>query len=297
MEELKRLLGADYSENEPMALHTSFKSGGAADYYLKPGTPEALADTLRILKGRGVPYVVLGNMTNVIVRDGGIRGAVVSTSQMSRVAQTGPTALLAEAGAPLAKIANYACSKSLAGLEFAHGIPGTVGGAAVMNAGAYGGEMSQVVCEADVLTDEFTAETIHSSGMEYGYRKSVFLESRATVLSVRFSLAEGGASQIRETMDALWQRRKDKQPVAQPSAGSVFKRPQGHFAGTMIEEAGLKGFRIGGAKVSEKHAGFIVNAGGATSSDFLGLVSYIQMKIMAATGIGLELEVQVIGID
>jgi UDP-N-acetylmuramate dehydrogenase len=279
--------------DEPMANYTTFRVGGPADALVKPLTPEETIYAVRAARSHGVPCLVLGNGSNMIVRDGGLRALVVSTHAMDGVRIDG-LRLTAQAGASLAKAASAAFAAELSGLEFACGIPGTVGGAVAMNAGAYGCEIAHVLEEARVLMDD-TDQWLSRDEMAFGYRQSKALKKRATVLEARFLLEKASPGQIRASMDEYNACRREKQPLSLPSAGSVFKRPEGHFAGALIEKAGLKGYKIGGAQVSELHAGFIVNTGGAAARDVTDLIAHIQKEVLKQMGVPLECEVRILG--
>lgn len=282
--------------NEPMARHTTFRVGGPADALFLPEGEDQLLAALDAARDAGVPAYVIGNGSNLIVRDGGIRGLVIAIGEgMSDVRREGDT-ILAQAGASLARVASFAQGEGLAGLEFASGIPGTLGGGCAMNAGAYGGQLSDVLVDARVLMDGRIA-TLDREGMAMGYRTSLPLRAGGIVLSARFELTPDAPEAILERMKVLNARRRDKQPLNLPSAGSTFKRPEGHFAGALIEQAGLKGRSVGGAQVSTKHAGFLVNTGGATASDVLALIRLVQDEVQARGGIRLEPEVRVLGED
>ncbi len=283
-------------EGEPMARHTTFRVGGPADVLFMPEGADQLIAALEAARSAGVPAYVIGNGSNLIVRDGGVRGLVIAIGEgMSEIARCGDT-LEAQAGAALARVAAFAQSEGLAGLEFASGIPGTLGGGCAMNAGAYGGQLSDVLIDARVLTGG-AVRTLSREDMQMGYRTSLPLRTGGIVLSARFALTPDAPEAIAARMRELNARRRDKQPLNLPSAGSTFKRPEGHFAGALIEQAGLKGLSVGGAQVSQKHAGFIVNTGGATASDVLALIAEVQDAVQARSGIRLETEVRVLGED
>ena len=288
--------GDQILENEPMSRHTTFRVGGPADALFLPESEEQLMQALSVANAAKVPAVVIGNGSNLVVRDGGIRGLVIVLGEgMAAIVRTGNT-LEAWAGASLARVAAYAQASGLAGLEFASGIPGTLGGGCAMNAGAYGGQLCDVLIDARVLTDG-EARVMTVDELQMGYRTSLPLRTGGIVISARFVLTPDDPAAIAERMRELNARRRDKQPLNYPSAGSTFKRPEGHFAGALIEQAGLKGRRVGGAQVSEKHAGFIVNTGGATASDILALIGIVQDAVEARSGIRLETEVRVLGED
>lgn len=283
-------------ENEPLARHTTFRVGGPADVLFLPESAEELRQAMELAREAGEECLVIGNGSNLLVRDGGVRGLVIKLAgPMSGVSVEG-TAIRAQAGASLSQVSRAALQASLTGLEFASGIPGSLGGALAMNAGAYGGELSQVVREATALLDG-EVRTLSREELAMGYRTSRLLREGGIVLSAVLDLKEGDASEIARTMDELNRRRREKQPLSFPSAGSTFKRPEGYFAGALIEQAGLKGYAIGGAQVSEKHAGFLINRGGATASDLLRLIEYVQERVYAQSGVRLETEVRICGVD
>ena len=282
--------------NEPMARHTTFRVGGPADALFLPEGEDQLIAALSAAREAGVDAFVIGNGSNLIVRDGGVRGLVIAIGEgMSDIRREGDT-VIAQAGASLARVAGFAQGEGLSGLEFASGIPGTLGGGCAMNAGAYGGQLSDVLIDARVLLADRIV-TLDRGGMEMGYRTSLPLRTGGIVLSARFALTPDDPAAILERMKDLNARRRDKQPLNLPSAGRTFKRPEGHFAGALIEQAGLKGRSVGGAQVSEKHAGFIVNTGGTTAADVLALIRLVQDEVQARSGIRLETEVRVLGED
>lgn len=294
--ELRDALGGDAVRlAEPMAAHTSFRIGGPADIFLTPGSAEQLAGAIRILRRQGIPVFILGNGSNLLVRDKGIRGAVVQLSGRMAAIETEGTALYAEGGALLAAAAAKAAEEGLAGLEFASGIPGSIGGAAIMNAGAYGGEMKDVLESVDVLTRDLRRETLPAAALGLSYRHSSLAERGDIVLGAKFRLEKGDGQAIRARMAELAEQRREKQPLQYPSAGSTFKRPEGYFAGKLIQDAGLKGKTIGGAQVSEKHAGFLINTGDATAQDMLALIAYCQRTVEEKFGVRLETEVRIVG--
>ena len=283
-------------ENEPMSRHTTFRVGGSADVLFLPESEEQLLWALSIAREAGVPCFVIGNGSNLVVKDGGIRGLVIALGEgMAAIARAGET-LTAWAGASLARVSAYAQASGLSGLEFASGIPGTLGGGCAMNAGAYGGQLSDVLVDARVLLDG-EVRTLTVEEMQMGYRTSLPLRRGGIVISARFALTPDDPEAIAARMRELNARRRDKQPLNYPSAGSTFKRPEGYFAGALIEQAGLKGKRVGGAQVSEKHAGFIVNTGGATAADILTLIGTVQDEVADRFGVRLETEVRILGED
>lgn len=281
--------------DEPMRRHTSFRIGGPADVMALPQNEEELSLLLERAKAYGVPVTVIGNGSNLLVLDKGIRGLVIKLGGMLAGFRQEGTALTFASGCPLAFAAHKAAELSLSGLEFASGIPGTIGGAVYMNAGAYGGEMAQIVEAVRVMDPGGRLLTLAGDDLRFGYRSTALKGSDYIVLSVRVRLTGGDRKLIEAKMDELNGRRVAKQPLEYPSAGSTFKRPPGNFAGTLIEKAGLKGFTVGGAQVSAKHAGFIINTGGATASDVLALIRTVQAKVMAASGVSLEPEVLILG--
>lgn len=281
----------EIKQNEPMSRHTSFKIGGNADLYIIPHDMDALIETVRILKETETKRYFLGNATNVLFDDAGFHGAVVSLGNICAI-KVIENRIIAEAGASLNLVCKTARDKELSGLEFAYGIPGSIGGAVFMNAGAYGGEMSQVIAQSTYLSlDDMTVHTIPLSAHEYGYRESVYRHNNWLVLSAVLELQKGEYDKINAAMNDYMSRRIDKQPLEYPSAGSVFKRYPGRYTGQMIEECGLKGYSIGGAQVSEKHAGFIVNKGGATSDDVLALIEHIKNEVYKKFDCRIECEV------
>lgn len=300
MEELARLLEARCCgcvlRNEPMSNHTTFRVGGPADLCFLPGTEEALLCALSEAGRLSLPVMIMGKGSNLIVRDGGIRGLVILLGEGFSKIEARQNRVCAQAGATLARVAAFALEKSLAGFEFASGIPGTVGGGAAMNAGAYGGQISDVFVSARILNNG-TVSTYGAAEMEMGYRTTRALREGSIVLSVEIELQPGDAGAIRARMNELNGRRREKQPLEYPSAGSTFKRPEGNYASALIDQAGLRGLRVGGAMVSEKHAGFIINTGGATAADILALIEQVRGRVCAASGIRLETEVRVVGED
>jgi len=296
------LPGLPLLAREPLCGHTTFRIGGPADLLAMPRSREELAGLQALAHEAGMPVSLMGGGANLLVSDKGVRGLVVKTrpglSDIRRRGDDGQGAdgIIAGAGALLSHVAAAAAVWGLGGLSFAYGIPGTVGGAIVMNAGAYGGEMSQVVDSADVLTPDGMPFSLPAGDLAFSYRRSYFTDNPGvTVTAAAFRLAPGDPASLRREMDALSQRRRASQPLEYPSGGSVFKRPAGHYAGRLIADCGLKGYRIGGAQVSEKHAGFIVNRGGATCEDVKRLIAHIQETVAAQTGVVLECELKFMG--
>ena len=287
------LLGEDrvFTE-EAMSQHTTFKIGGPADYFLMPDKGEDVGRVIKICKEKEIPYFILGNGSNLLVGDGGYRGAVIQIYRnMSSVTVEG-NEITAQAGALLSAAAKNA---SLTGFEFAGGIPGTIGGAVVMNAGAYGGEMKDVLTEVTVMNAEGDIFTLPTEELELGYRTSIIKTAGYIVLEAKIRLKEGDPEVIRETMKDLTIRRTTKQPLEYPSAGSTFKRPEGYFAGKLIMDSGLAGYQVGGAQVSEKHCGFVINAGDATARDVRTLMDNVRDIVYKKYGVTLEPEVKFLG--
>lgn len=281
--------------DEPMKQHTTFRTGGPADYFVMPETKEELRETVSLLKSARKPYYIVGNGSNLLISDTGYRGTVIQIyKEMSEITVNG-NVIRAQAGALLSRIAGKALESGLTGFEFAAGIPGTLGGACMMNAGAYGGEMKDVLSEVLVLTPEGEFITLSSEELEFGYRTSVIAKKGYIVLEASVLLSEGAEKEIRERMEELRKKRVSKQPLEYPSAGSTFKRPEGYFAGKLIEDAGLRGFRIGGAQVSEKHCGFVINRGDATSAEILELMRQVSARVEEQFGVVLEPEVKRLG--
>lgn len=281
--------------DEPMKQHTTFRTGGPADFFVMPETKEELRQVISVLKDIREPYHIIGNGSNLLVSDTGYRGTVIQVCKsMSEVSVSG-NQIRAEAGALLSKIAGRALDAGLAGFEFASGIPGTLGGACVMNAGAYGGEMKDVLSEVLVLTPEGEFLTLSSEELELGYRTSVIAKKSYIVLEAVLTLSEGKEADIKARMEELRQKRVSRQPLEYPSAGSTFKRPEGYFAGKLIEDAGLRGFQVGGAQVSEKHCGFVINKESASSKDILELMKQVSACVEEKFGVTLEPEVRRLG--
>ncbi len=280
--------------NEPMSRHITFRVGGPADILLTPDASQ-LGEVLAILRSHGVPVTIIGNGSNLLVGDGGIRGAVVEIGrQMQEIIVEGEK-ITAGAGALLSKAAQEAYSHGLSGLEFAAGIPGSIGGAMVMNAGAYGGEMKDVVVSVKVLTEDGTVLELPNEAMDFAYRHSCIPEKKYVVLEASFQLQQKEKPLIAERMEELKNQRVSKQPLEYPSAGSTFKRPEGYFAGKLIMDAGLAGFTVGGACVSEKHCGFVVNKAQGTAKDVLSVIKHVQETVKEKYGIELETEVKMLG--
>ena len=277
---------------EPMGRHTTFRVGGPAALMALPATEDQLVKLVKLARTEGVEPLFVGLGSNLLVDDRGLNALVIKTAPQMNACQVDGNRITAWAGAPLAQVANAAADHALTGLEFAHGIPGSLGGAVVMDAGAYDGEMRQVVRSVRALDQNCEVEELTAEQCEFGYRHSVFLDGSRLVLSAVMELQPGDEAAIRGRMAELMEKRKSKQPLEWPSAGSTFKRPEGYFAAALIDQCGLKGFRIGGAQVSEKHAGFVINAGGATCCDVLELMDAVRERVFRETGVELEPEVK-----
>lgn len=290
-----RAAGCETEEKAPMEQYTSFRIGGPADLLITAYDANQIQKAYGLCREGNIPMMILGNGTNLLVSDRGIRGAVLRLDGSRCKPESKDGQLHCFAGITLKKLCLFARDSGLAGLEFAYGIPGTVGGAVYMNAGAYGGQTADVLFSAEALFPDGSRRVLPAADMKMGYRHSVFMESDAVVTAVTFCLASGEPSEIGVRMDEILKRRRDKQPLEYPSAGSFFKRPEGHYAGALIEKSGLKGFTVGGAQVSEKHAGFVINRGGATFADVCRLSDSIRERVMKDSGVMLEPEVRFVG--
>ncbi len=281
-------------KNELMKNHTSFKIGGPADELCEAESVQEIKDLIEYAKEKNIEYTVMGNGSNLLVGDKGIRGLVIKIAHgFSRASVSGKT-ITASSGILLSKLANLALSENLSGLEFASGIPGTLGGAIFMNAGAYGGEMKDVIKKVTYL-ENGEVKTVENKELDFGYRRSRFCGTDAIILSAEIELKKAEYDEIKEKMEDFKERRTSKQPLSMPSAGSTFKRPEGYFAGKLIEDANLKGFSIGGAQVSEKHSGFVINTGNSTAQDVVDLIKHIQKTVYDKFGVELETEVKMVG--
>ena len=285
----------DILTEEPMSRHTTFRIGGEAACFIRISSEEQLRKLIPYFENVGVEYFVLGKGSNLLVGDKGYPGVILQISDACQQIEAEQNRLQVQAGATLSKVALFAMERGLEGLEFAAGIPGTVGGGVVMNAGAYGGEMKQVVESVRVLSSEGEILTLDNDTMEFGYRTSIIRNRNFTVLSVTFRLREGNREEIRARIEDFQKRRMEKQPLNYPSAGSTFKRPEGYFAGKLIMDAGLRGFQIGDARVSDKHCGFVVNVGKATARDVTDVIEEVQEKVRERFGVSLEREVIYLG--
>lgn len=292
----EELAGIEILVNEPLKQYTYTKVGGAADYLAFPRNQYELKRIVTFANAQDIPWMVLGNSSNIIVRDGGIEGFVIMFDHFHDIRVNGYV-IEAEAGAKLIDVTHVARYHSLTGFEFACGIPGSIGGAVYMNAGAYGGEIAHILQSCKVLTPEGEIKTLTAEELAFGYRHSKIQETGDVVISAKFALAPGNYDQIDQEMARLTHLRELKQPLEYPSCGSVFKRPVGHFAGQLISEAGLKGHRIGGVEVSEKHAGFMINVDHGTAKDYEDLIAHVIATVEKSAGVTLEREVRIIGKD
>ena len=281
--------------DEPMKKHTTFRVGGNADYFVMPRTTQEVQQVVALCKNENLPYYILGNGSNLLVGDKGYRGVIIQIyKEMNQITVEGEC-IRAQAGALLSKVGSVALEAELTGFEFAAGIPGAVGGAVVMNAGAYGGEMKDILASATVLTEDGTILTLTNDELELGYRTSIIAKKNYIVLEAEYQLQRGDKTEIRAKMDELKKQRVTKHPLEYASAGSTFKRPEGYFAGKLIQDAGLRGFQVGGAQVSEKHCGFVINKGDATAADIVELMNQVSEKVYQEFGVTLEPEVKRLG--
>jgi len=295
-QELCGILGEEnVLTKEPMSRHTTFRAGGPADFFVTPEEEGQVRTALTLLKEVGVPFYVMGNGSNLLVGDRGYRGVILQICKKMNRIRIQDTVIHAQAGALLSKIAAEAQAEGMTGFEFASGIPGTLGGAVMMNAGAYGGEMKHVLTRAQVLDSTGEIREVLAEEMELGYRSSVFSRKGGVILSASVQLEPGDPSEIQKRMEELKIQRTSKQPLEYPSAGSTFKRPEGYFAGKLIQDAGLRGFQVGGAQVSEKHCGFVINKEQASAMDIRSLMEQVSEKVYAQFGVRLEPEVKLIG--
>lgn len=282
--------------DENMSNHIHFKVGGPVDILLIPSNVNQVVETLKICKNENIPYFIIGNGSNLLVKDGGIRGVVIKLSNLLSI-EVKDNTIKASSGTLLEDVSKKAVENSLTGFEFACGIPGSVGGAVFMNAGAYDGEIKNVIKEAEVLDRDGNIMVLSKKELELGYRTSKVMKDNLLVLSATFELTKGDKEKIQERVNELTEKRESKQPLEYPSAGSTFKRPEGYFAGKLIQDAGLKGASVGGAAVSEKHSGFVINKDGATAEDVLNLIAHVQNEVKKQFGVELHTEVRIIGED
>lgn len=283
------------NQNEPMSEHTTFQVGGLADFFVCPTSIQQIQDIIALVKQNNVPYFIMGNGSNLLVSDDGFRGVVIQIHRNFNAVECADNTITAMAGATLAATAAQAQQNGLTGFEFASGIPGTIGGAMSMNAGAYGGEMKDVAQSATVLDQDGNVIELNKQELDLGYRTSVLSKKGYIALTVTLALKPGNKEEIAAKMAEYSQARRSKQPLEYPSAGSTFKRPEGYFAGKLIQDAGLRGYRVGGAQISEKHCGFVINCGNATAADILQLIRDVQDKVYDMFQVRLETEVRMLG--
>lgn len=293
LEKLKNINHITVIENAEMSKLTTFRAGGRAAAVVYPETADALSEVVRMFEDE--VYMPLGGGSNLLVLDGGYRGVMIGMSKLNNIRMLDDNTIYAEAGARLGAVCSAALSAGLVGMEFAGGIPGTVGGGVFMNAGAYGGELKDVIIYADVMDKQGNLSRIERDSLGLAYRHSALMDMDVIVIGAAFRMEKGDVEKGREYLAELNRRRRDKQPLEYPSAGSTFKRPTGYFAGALIEQSGLKGSSVGGAQVSEKHCGFVINKGGATASDIHELIRYVQKTVLEKQGVELETEVRIIG--
>lgn len=282
--------------NAEMKKYVHFRVGGPADILLIPENKDQVIKSIKICKENNIPYFVVGNGSNLLVKDGGINGVVIKLNEVNNINTYGET-IEAECGAMLKDVSSVAVENSLTGFEFACGIPGTVGGAVFMNAGAYDGEISHIIDSAEIIDNNGEIRTLSKDELDLGYRSSIIMKKNYIVLSAKFKLKHGEVRKIKEIVEDLTYKRESKQPLEYPSAGSTFKRPTGYYAGKLIQDAGLKGYTMGGAAVSEKHSGFVINKNNATAKDILDLIAHIQDEVKKQFGVDLHPEVRIIGED
>lgn len=293
-EELCRIVGKDnVFLDEDMRLHTTFKAGGKAKYFVTPVSMEMIKKLILYLEKK-IPYYIIGNGSNLLVKDEGYEGVIIKIGQQFADYRIEDNLIECQAGAFVSKIANEACEHSLSGLEFAAGIPGMIGGAVTMNAGAYGGEFKDIIVDVTIMDRKGNIKTLSNEEMQFDYRYSIIPEKEYIVLGVTLRLEKGNREKIKEKMEGFLRARREKQPLEYPSAGSTFKRPEGYFAGKLIMDSGLRGYSIGDACVSEKHCGFVINKGNATATDILKLMDYIKETVKKRYNVDLEAEVKVI---
>lgn len=290
-------IGCEYITDVMLKDYTSFKIGGAADLMVFPDEADKLSEIVAYASKNRVPVLVIGKGSNLLVSDDGFKGVVINMCRFDSVRLVDETTIVCQSGISLSRLCRFALGNSLTGLEFAFGIPGTAGGAAYMNAGAYGGEMKDVLISCEHVLPNGEIGVFSGDELKLGYRHSVYSDTDLLITSLTLKLKKGNAEEIKAKMDELMSKRRDKQPLEYPSAGSTFKRPEGYFAGALIEQCGLKGYAVGGAEVSEKHAGFVVNKGGATANDVLAVIKHCQDTVLKETGVFLEPEVKIIGTE
>jgi len=284
----------EYSTDALLKDYTSFKIGGNADVMLFPDTVEKTSAVIKMINRENITALVIGKGSNMLVDDKGFRGVVINTCKLDELMLVDETTVVCQCGVSLSRLCRFALENSLTGLEFAFGIPGTAGGAAYMNAGAYGGEMKDVLVSCEHINADGSIGVYTSDELKLGYRHSAYSDSDLFITALTLKLSKGNPDEIKAKMDELMGKRRDKQPLEYPSAGSTFKRPEGYFAGALIEQCNLKGYTVGGAQVSEKHAGFVVNKGGATASDVISVIEHCKKTVFENTGVTLEPEVKII---
>lgn len=288
-------IGCEYLTDAVLKNYTSFKIGGKADLMVFPDTEEKISSLIKKINDLSVPLLVIGKGSNILVSDSGFRGVVINTCKFDKITLIDETTIYCQSGASLSRLCRFALENSLTGLEFAFGIPGTCGGAAYMNAGAYGGEMVDVLVSCEHLLPDGTKAYYNADELDLSYRHSAYSDTDLFILSLTINVKKGNPIEIKSKMDELMAKRKDKQPLECPSAGSTFKRPEGYFAAALLDECGLKGYSVGGAQVSEKHAGFVINKGDATAEDVINLINHCQKTVMELKGVLIEPEVKIIG--
>lgn len=288
-------LGCDVFLNEPLFKHSSFKIGGPANIFIRPYSISQLKEIIKHCNNLQIPYAIIGNGSNILFKDDGFKGAIINiSSKMESLKVENGCEIIASAGTTLAKLSYFAMEHSLTGLEFCWGIPGNVGGAVFMNAGAYGKEIKDVIVNSFYIDNNCNEGSLTKNEMKLSYRYSIYFDNQFIITGAKFKLAPAIKQDVKYTMDEFMARRKLKQPLEFPNVGSIFKRPEGNYAGTLIEQCGLKGFSVGGAEVSKKHAGFIINRGNATAKDVLSLITIVRKKVFEQTGYNLEPEVKII---
>ena len=292
--DLCKKIECEYSTDVLLKDYTSFKIGGKADVMIFPDSIEKLSALISLIGNEKITSLVLGKGSNMLVDDSGFRGVVINTCKLDKITLADDSTVVCQCGVSLSRLCRFALENSLTGLEFAFGIPGTAGGAAYMNAGAYGGEMKDVLVSCEHIHSDGSFGEFCADKLELGYRHSVYSDSDMLITSLKLKLSKGNPEEIKAKMDELMGKRRDKQPLEYPSAGSTFKRPEGYFAGALIEQCNLKGYSVGGAQVSEKHAGFVINKGGATAYDVISVIEHCQKTVFEKTGIMLEPEVKII---
>lgn len=290
-------IGCEYITDAMLKDYTSFKIGGVADIMVFPDKVCKLSEIVNYTFQNGIPSFVIGKGSNLLASDNGFKGVVINTCKLDSIKLVDETTIVCQSGISLSRLCRFALENSLTGLEFAFGIPGTAGGAAYMNAGAYGGEMKDVLVSCEHVLPNGETATFSADELKLGYRHSVYSDSDLVITSLTLKLNKGNSEEIKAKMDELMSKRRDKQPLEYPSAGSTFKRPEGYFAGALIEQCHLKGYTVGGAQVSEKHAGFVINKGGATSDDVLAVIEHCRDTVFNETGVTLEPEVKIIGTE